>query len=64
MDGSLTKALDKHATAPCIKAAILAILPPWRQGQTITADEFADVFGLHEAIENQAILGRNNVLLG
>ena len=64
MEGPLTKALDMHATAPCIKAVILAILPAYRREEPITAAEFADVFGLQEAIEDQASLGWNNYLLG
>ena len=48
VEGPLTKTLVKHATAPCIKANILKILPAWRQGEPITAAEFADVFGLYK----------------
>ena len=64
LDGPLTKALDKHATTPCSDAAIIAILPACRRGVPITAAEFAYVFGFQEAIEDQAILGWNNFLLG
>ena len=34
----------------------MAILPAWLGGEPMTAAEFADVFGLQEAIEDQAVL--------
>jgi len=43
---------------------IIAILPAWRRGKLITVEDFADVFGLHEALDNHTILGWNNFLFG
>lgn len=64
VEDPFTKILVKHSTAPCIKAAILQILPALRRGEPIAAADFSTEFGLHEAIEEQETLGWNNYLLG
>ena len=64
VEGPFTNILVKHSTDPCIKAAILKILPALRRGEPITAAEFSTEFELNEAIEEQETLGWNNYLLG